>query len=113
MFQQSLGRFDPDGLAKNDISGIQAWGWVGYTAFSTNPGTEEQQKEWSQKAGVAADLVTAVAGASLSKAAVKEVAQTTAKTVVKKKQKLPLRFPLKQMQKTHSKMLQIALLMLK
>lgn len=81
------GRFDPDGLAKNDISGIQAWGWVGYTAFSTNPGTEEQQKEWSQRAGVAADLVTAVAGASLSKAAVKEVAQTTAKTVVKKEAK--------------------------
>ncbi len=81
------GRFDPDGLAGNDISGIQAWGWVGYTAFSTNPGTEEQQKEWSQRAGVAVDLVTAVAGASLSKAAVKEVAQTTAKTAVKKEAK--------------------------
>lgn len=81
------GRFDPDGLVENDISGIQAWGWVGYTAFSTNPGTEEQQKEWSQRAGVAADLVTAVAGASLSKAAVKEVVQTTAKTVVKKEAK--------------------------
>ena len=77
------GRFDPDGLADEDISGIRVWGWVGYSAYSTNAGTFEQQKLWSDRAEMAADAVTIVGGAGGLKIGVKEAIKNVAKNIKK------------------------------
>ena len=70
--QNPWGRFDLTGLEGEDISGIRAWGWVGHTAYSTNPGTPEQQEEWRNRAATAA-----VVSAGGVKAAAVTVAEET------------------------------------
>ena len=77
------GRFDPYGLADEDISGIRVWGWVGYSAYSTNAGTFEQQKLWSDRAEMAADAVTIVGGTGGLKVGAKEAIKNVAKNIRK------------------------------